>query len=255
MPSRVTARAMTTCGSASWSVLAVAALAQRREQPSAPQLSVRVGFVDLEVRRGGVVEDQVDIQAQQVGAAQEHVAFDLLRPDCEEVERAVELIDHELARFRQPDDIGQPAGGTAQLRVGVIQALRRHGKQRNLMRGSQAGAGHAGADGLADAQLLPQAAGGQHDAEFEDSVDLDLGEGGFAAQGQGVGGIGIDDAVDAGDQALQGGFVDPIGAAEAVHHPHLGTLGGGVPDILGESVVGDGGAVAVPPLGDAQIHT
>ena len=81
------------------------------------------------------------------------------------------------------------------------------------------------------------------------------GEGGFAAQGQGVGGIGIDDAVDAGDQALQGGFVDPIGAAEAVHHPHLVTLGGGVPDILGEGVVGDGGAVEVPPLGDAQIHT
>jgi hypothetical protein len=75
------------------------------------------------------------------------------------------------------------------------------------------------------------------------------------AQGQSVDGIGIDDAADAGDQALQGGFVDPIGAAEAVHHPHLGTLGGGVPDILGEGVVGDGGAVAVSPLGDAQIHT
>jgi hypothetical protein len=123
------------------------------------------------------------------------------------------------------------------------------------MRGGQLGAGHAGADGLANAQLLPQAAGGQYDAEFEDSVDLDLGEGGLAAQGQGVGGIGIDDAVDAGDQALQGGCADPISAPEAVHHPHFRALGGGVPDILGESAVGGRGAVAVASLGDAQIHT
>jgi len=79
-------------------------------------------------------------------------------------------------------------------------------------------------------------------------------EGGLAAHRQGVGGIGIDDAVDAGGQALQGGFVDPIGAPEAVHHPHFRALGGGVPDVLGESVVGGAGAVAVPPLGDAEIH-
>ena len=92
-------------------------------------------------------------------------------------------------------------------------------------------------------------------ASISGRVDLDLGEGGLAAQGQGVGGIGIDDAVDAGDQALQGGCADPISAPEAVHHPHFRALGGGVPDILGESAVGGRGAVAVASLGDAQIHT
>ena len=96
------------------------------------------------------------------------------------------------------------------------------------MRSAQPGAGHAGADGLANAELLPQAAGGQHDAEFEDSVDLDLRSDGLAAA-TGVGGIGIDDAVDAGDQALQAGAVDLVSAAEAVDHPRFGALGRGVP--------------------------
>jgi hypothetical protein len=63
------------------------------------------------------------------------------------------------------------------------------------VRGSQASAAHAGAeDGLADAEVFPQATGRQHDTEFEDSVDIDFGNGGLAAGWQGVGGIGVDDA-------------------------------------------------------------
>jgi hypothetical protein len=87
------------------------------------------------------------------------------------------------------------------------------------MRGAQAGAAaHAGADVLADAEFFPQTTGRQHDPEFEDGVDLDLSIGGLAVCRQGVGGIGIDDAVDAGDQTLQGGAVELIGDAETVDH-------------------------------------
>jgi hypothetical protein len=118
------------------------------------------------------------------------------------------------------------------------------------MRGAQAGAAHAGADGLADAEFFPQTAGRQHDPEFEDGVDLDLSNGGLAVGRQGVGGISIDYAVDAGDQTLQGGAVELVGAAETVDHAGFGTLGLGVPIIFGEGVVGDGGAIAVSPLGD-----
>ena len=81
-------------------LLAVSTLAQRREQLASPQLAVLVRFVDLEVGGGGVVEDQVDIEAQQIGAAQEHVAFDLLGPDGQEVERAIELVDGQRGRLR-----------------------------------------------------------------------------------------------------------------------------------------------------------
>ena len=234
--------------------LAMAALPQWREQLAAPQLAVLVGFVDLEIGRGGVIEDKVNVEAQQVGAAQEHVALDLLGPDGEEIERAVELVDRQLARFRQPGDVGQPAGGATELRAGVVQTLRRHGEQRQLVRRGQVSAVHAGADGLADAEFLPQGAGDQCDAEVEDGVDLDLRDGGLAADRQGASGIGVDDALDAGDQTLQGGAVELVGAAEAVHHPRFGALGLGVPVVLGEGVVGDRGAVAVTPLGDAQIH-
>ena len=122
------------------------------------------------------------------------------------------------------------------------------------MRRGQLGAVHAGTDGPADAEFLPQGAGDQHDAEVEDGVDLDLRDGGLAADRQGVSGIGVDDALDADDQTLQGGAVELVGAAEAMHHPRFGALGLGVPFILGEGVVGDGGAVAITPLGDAQIH-
>jgi hypothetical protein len=112
----------------------------------------------------------------------------------------------------------------------------------------------ARADGLADAEFLPQGAGGQHDAEFEDGVDLDVGQAGLAAAGNGTGGISVDDALDGGDQALQGGLVELISAAEVVDDLRFGALGLGVPDVLGQGVVGDGGAIAVTPLGDAQIH-
>jgi len=113
--------------------LTMAALPQWREQLAAPLLAVLVGFVDLEIRCGGVIEDKVDVEAQQVGAAQEHVALDLVGPDCQEVERAIELVDRELARFRQPGDVRQPARGATELRAGIVEALRRHGEQRQLM--------------------------------------------------------------------------------------------------------------------------
>ena len=232
----------------------MAALAQRREQLATPQLAVPVRFVDLEVGGGGVVEDQVDVEAQQVGAAQEHVALDLVAPDGEEVERTIELVDGQFVRLWQPSDVGQPARCTAQFRAWIVEALCRHGEQRHLVRRAQVSLCQARADGRADAEFLPQGAGGQHNAEFEDGIDRDVGQAGLAAGGQGVDGIGVDDALDGGDEALQGGFVELIGAAEVVDDLRLGALGLGVPDILGEGVVGDGGAIAVTPLGDAQIH-
>ena len=49
-------------------------------------------------------------------------------------------------------------------------------------------------------------------------------------------------------------YVSVSGTAEIVDDLRLGTLGLGVPDVLSQGVVGDGGAVAVTPLGDAQVH-
>jgi hypothetical protein len=123
------------------------------------------------------------------------------------------------------------------------------------VRRGQTDARHAAADGLADAELLPQAARGQHDTEFEDGIDVDLANGGLAASWQGIGGIGINDAIDGSDQTLQSGAVELVGTAEAVDHAGFRALGLGVPVVFGKGIVGDGGSIAVSPLGDAQIHT
>ena len=56
------------------------------------------------------------------------------------------------------------------------------------------------------------------------------------------------------DDTFEGGPIELIGPAETVHHAGLSPLGIRVPDALGEAVVGDRRAVAILPLGDAQIH-
>jgi hypothetical protein len=57
--------------------------------------------------------------------------------------------------------------------------------------------------------------------------------------------------LDGGNQALQGGFIELIGAAEGVDDLRFGALGLSVPDVLSQGVVDDGRAIAVTPLGDA----
>ena len=48
-------------------------------------------------------------------------------------------------------------------------------------------------------------------------------------------------AIDAADQALEGDVIDLIGAAETVDDVGFSSLFGGIPDRLGEGVVGDTG--------------
>ncbi|HUE45531.1 MAG TPA: hypothetical protein VMO81_04690 [Aestuariivirgaceae bacterium] len=91
----------------------------------------------------------------------------------------------------------------------------------------------------------------QHHTELEHPLDLDLRQ---PPRGLAVGLFGAEHPVDALHQALQRFPVEPVGAAEAVDDARLGAPGRGVPDVLGEPVVGDGRAVPVAPLGDPQVH-
>ena len=49
----------------------------------------------------------------------------------------------------------------------------------------------------------------------------------------------VEDAVDAADQPFECGSIELIGAAEIVHHMGFSPLCVGVPDALGEGVIGD----------------
>ena len=83
------------------------------------------------------------------------------------------------------------------------------------------------------AEVFPQLAHGEHDAEGEDVVDLDLRQRRLVTNGWCFDGATIEDAVDAADEALQGRAVELVGASEAVHDASFGSLGLGVPDVLG----------------------
>jgi hypothetical protein len=62
----------------------VAPATQRGVEATGEFLLVFVRIIDLEVGRRGVVEDQIDIEAEQVGRPEEYGALDLFRPDGEE---------------------------------------------------------------------------------------------------------------------------------------------------------------------------
>ena len=198
----------------------MAAPAQRRIQPAGQFLRVLVRLVDLEIGRGGVVEDQIDIEAEQVGGLEEHVAFDLARPRRPGSRARGRLIDRQPGRVGQPGDVGQPALGAGEFGDRVVEPVGGHGEQRRLVRRGQLGPFGASADGRADAEFLPQRAGGEHDAEFEHPLDLDVGDAGRGLVG-GHAIAGIEHAVDAVHQPLEGGAIELIGAAETMHHAGL----------------------------------
>ena len=243
MPSRVTASAITTCGAPSGPSLAW----PRRRTPAA----VLVLLVDGEPGGRRVVEDQVDIELEEVGRPEEHLLLDRLGLRRQDIEGAIELIDLEPLRLGQPGDIRQPTLGASELRGGIVQPVRRHREQGRLVGRAQPGRLEPPADRLADAELLPQGPRHQHHTELEHPLDLDLRQ---PPRGLAAGLFGAEHAVDALDQPLQRLAVERVGAAEAVDDARLGALGRGVPDVLGEPVVGDGRAVPVAPFGDPQVH-
>ena len=90
---RVTARAMITCGWLSRPSLLWPRLRSGAYKRPAHSCWSSSQLVDLEVGGGGVIEDQIDIEAEQVGGVEEHITLDLVGPDCQKVERAIALID------------------------------------------------------------------------------------------------------------------------------------------------------------------
>jgi hypothetical protein len=216
-----------------------------------PQPIRLVLLVDGKPRGGGVVEDQVDVELEEIGGAEEHLLLDRLGMCRQNVARPIELVDLEPLGFGQPGDVGQPALGAGELGAGLVQPVGRHREQGRFVRRAQTGRLEPPAHSPADAELLPQRPRRQHHPELEHLVDLDLRQLAWCAERSR---IDLDHPVDALDQSLEGLAIDGVGAAEIVHDPGLGALGRGVPDILGQRVVSDGRAVAVPPLGEPQIH-
>src|ERR1700679_2794183 len=96
---------------------------------SAPFLGLLIGLVDLEIGRGGVVEDQIDIKSEQIRGLKDHLTLDALGPDGEETKSSIERIDAMPFGIWKKRDTGQPAGCTGELRAGLLQPVGRHGEE------------------------------------------------------------------------------------------------------------------------------
>jgi hypothetical protein len=116
---------------------------------------------------------------------------------------------------------------------------------------AEPGLAEAPADRRANAELFPQRTRRQHDAEVEDTVDLDLRQPGLA---RGDRRAAIEHAANAAHQALQGGAVKLVLAAEAVDDAGFDVALVGVAAVLGKRQVAHHRAVLVAPLRGPEIH-
>jgi hypothetical protein len=107
----------------------VPALAQRREGQAPPLVAGHVLLVALEPGGGGIVEDQVDVELEQVDAVPEHLLLDRIAVFGQDIQRPIELVEGKVLGRRQPDAI-EPALVAGELGAGPGEALRGHRQQR-----------------------------------------------------------------------------------------------------------------------------
>ena len=119
------------------------------------QVGELVGHVELEVGRGGVDEDDVQVQVEQVRDRAEHLAGDLVQGVEQEVHRPIRLVVGEAGQPFDRDPLRDPVG-RGQLRAGLQRALRDQGEHDPLDRLTvQAAAGGDPADRRTDPEPLP----------------------------------------------------------------------------------------------------
>ena len=151
------------------------------------------------------------------------------------------MIDREFGGLGHPGGIGKPAFGAGAFGTRIVEPVACHREQGGLVRCRQPGLGDAGPDRRADPELVPEVTRDARNAQFEHGVDRDIGRPAASGVLRRIAALTLtQNAVDAADQALEGGVIDLIGAAEAMDDPGFSSFCGGVPDGLGEGVVGDG---------------
>ena len=245
-PSRVTARPTITCGASPPAVLRVAPPAKpprglparRRRISTLPVLALdAILLVDLEVQRGGVVEDQLHIQVQQVRHAEVKPLLKRLLVRLQEVHRPIQMMHLQSLAALDPHVLREPLLVAVELRRGRAGAIGHHGEQRPL-------------DGELDLALageLGDEIGQSHPApEPIEDVHVAIGPGIGNAHGrvpghQVLGRAAFEDAVGEPAQALGGGGI--VAASAVVDDAHARALLDGVPDALGDLEVAEDGAV------------
>ena len=168
--------------------------------------------VDLEVRRGGVEEDDVDLEIQQRRDAEEDRLLHPLRARQQEVHRAVELVVGERVDAGD-DDVAPDPARRLELRGRLQATLADHREDRPLHpRAATARAGDAG-DRPPDAQLRPQLADDVRAAGLRRPHELEAVR---RSRAQAV--LAAEEALDRAHQAHERVAVKQVLAAEVVDH-------------------------------------
>jgi hypothetical protein len=229
MPSRVTAKPITTCARfGRESLLCPASASQRRprRRPRRRRIASLVAVIagdvlvlalDLEVRRGGVQEEQVDLQVEEVGDAPEHLPLDLVMRLEQEVHRAVQLMHVDLREALDVRFIRHPRLDR-ELAAGIERPVRHQREQEPLDRGAVPALGQQLLQPRRDPEPLPHAIEQVGAAEVlgaqEARVQLDTRRGADLGR---LGGIEV--PRDARHQPPQGLDIQLVLAAEREQHP------------------------------------
>ena len=232
-------------------VLRLAPLAKSLVLPPSGQLvaaaSDLVLLVDLEVQRGRVIEDQVHVDVEEVRHPEEDRLLDLLLVRLQEVHRPVQVLQLETLAPRQENLLRQPLLVTVELGVRPQRLVGDHREQ-----GPLEGLGRALAPGEVfqdswDLQLRPE--GVEH---VRTSIRPALEHTDIRLSCQRL--LAREHPQDAARKSAHRLGVDLVPPTEAVDDLGHGTALLGVPDVLGQLVVPDHGAIGVSATDGAQVH-
>jgi hypothetical protein len=138
------------------------------------QIGQFVGHIDVPVGGGGVDEDDVDVQVEQVRDRAEDPCGDLAQGVEQNVHRPIRRVVGKPATAGDRDPLGHPAGG-GQLAARLQRPLRHQREQHPLHgRGVQAPLGGDSVQRRADAEPLPELIEQPRAAEAARVCDLDL---------------------------------------------------------------------------------
>src|SRR5512135_2811394 len=207
------------------------------------------GHLHLPVGGGGVDEDDVDVEVQQVRHRPEDPGGDLLQRREQEVHRPVGLVIAEAWAALDEHPLGHPSRGR-ELRRRLQRPLRGQREDHPLgRRPVQPPAFGRPADRGPDLQQLPGPAQHPRPAHPPRVQDLDL-----AGRGRGCCLAGLQEPGDRPDQPGQRGPVHEVRAAEVVDHLRDRTAGHRVPLVVRQLQGRHHGAVHVPPPRLPQVH-
>jgi len=218
--------------------------------PSEPFLIL---LIPLHIRRGGIEEEKVHFQVQQIGGGEEDFLLDELFMLQEEIHGPIEMLKGDGLGISQGHILSDPFLH-APFGIRSQGSVSHHGKNSPFHRRSKLSVLKGLNQSLLKSQPFPQNPkneGPTHRRAFNETQGLE-----FSSH------IGLnskslfrcEEPAEAFDQAFDGLYIQRVSSAKGVEDVGPGKTGFGISDIMGELDVGSGGAVFVLAGNGSDIH-